>query len=254
LAKEKIMTRILMLASFGLEIVECGGALARHVQAGDSVSAAVLLSRPESRPQVVKAAAILGIETVEFLNFPYGEWTVDVPWKEKIVELVRRVQPDIVITQDPHHAQHDLDPDRRLIALLYTEAFALAGRDWHLEQCGGHAPHLPHAIYYMTPEHPNCIVEISETFALKQQAMAVLSYQMAFSAEMLERRVPTAAIRHVVQNYEAIREDKAELGLALHSQFDLALALVSGLAGHSGAVLGEAYRREGVFVMDKLMR
>ena len=69
------MTRVLMLASFGLEIVECGGALARHVQAGDSVQAAVLLSRPESRPQVREAAEILGIKDVEFLNVSL--WRLD---------------------------------------------------------------------------------------------------------------------------------------------------------------------------------
>ena len=246
------MTRVLMLASFGLEIVECGGALARHIQAGDSVHAAVLLSRAESRPQITEAAGILGITDVEFLGFPYGEFTLDVPWKEKLVELVRRVRPDIVITQDPHHAQHDLDPDRRLIALLYTEAFALAGRDWHIEQCGGHAPHLVRSIYYMTPEHPNCIVEISDTFALKQQALAVLGYQLAFSAQMIEQRASQETLRRVLPNYEELAADKRALGHALHSQFDLALALTNGLAGHSGAVLGEAYRREGAFVVDKL--
>lgn len=246
------MTRVLMLASFGLEIVECGGALARHAQAGDDVQAAVLLSRPESRPQVTKAAGILGIEHVEFLGFPYGEFTLDATWKEKIVELVRRVRPDIVITQDPHHAQHDLDPDRRLIALLYTESFALAGRDWHVEQCGGHPPHLVKTIYYMTPEHANCIVEISSTFALKQAALATLGYQLAFSAQMIEQRTNADTLRRVLPTYDELSEDKQALGHALHTQFDLALALVNGLAGHSGAVLGEAYRREGAFVVDKL--
>jgi LmbE family N-acetylglucosaminyl deacetylase len=241
-----------MLASFGLEIVECGGALARHVQAGDYVHAAVLLSRPESRPQVTEAAGILGIKHVEFLGFPYGEFTLDVKWKEKIVELVRHVQPDIIITQDPHHAQHDLDPDRRLIALLYTESFALAGRDWHIEQCGGHPSHPVKTIYYMTPEHPNCIVEISSTFALKQQALAVLAYQLAFSAQSIERRATAETLRRVLPDYDELANDKRALGQALHGQFDLALALVNGLAGHSGAVLGEAYRREGAFVLDKL--
>jgi hypothetical protein len=47
-------------------------------------------------------------------------------------------------------------------------------------------------------------------------------------------------------------KDKRALGLALHQQFDRSLALVNGLAGHSGAVLGEAYRREGVFVLERL--
>lgn len=247
------MTRVLMLASFGLEIVECGGALARHVQAGDQVHAAVLLSRPESRPQVREAADILGIKDVEFLKFPYGDWAVDIPWKERIVELVRRVKPDIVITQDPHHAQHDLDPDRRLIALLYTESFALAGRDWRIAECGGHDPHLVGSIYYMTPEHPNCIIEISETFEVKQQALAVLGSQMAFSAQMIAQRTGPDLLRQVVANYDELSEDKVQLGLALHRQFDMALVLVHGLAGHSGAVMGEAYRREGAFVLDRLL-
>ncbi|MBZ0292914.1 MAG: GlcNAc-PI de-N-acetylase [Anaerolineae bacterium] len=244
--------RILMLASFGLEIVECGGTLALHVQAADEVYAAVLLSQPESRPQVTEAAHILGIDEVEFLGFPYGGWALDVESKEKIVELVRRVRPDVVITQDPHHAQHDLDPDRRLIALLYTESFALAGRDWHVEACGGHAPHLVHAIYYMTPEQPNCVVEISQTFALKQQALTVLGSQLEFSAQMIEARTTPETLRDVVPEYDQIKDDKRALGLALHQQFDRSLALVNGLAGHSGAVLGEAYRREGVFVLESL--
>jgi len=246
------MTTVLMLASFGLEIVECGGTLARHIQAGDTVHAAVLLSRPESRPQVKQAAAILGIQDVEFLDFPYGEWTVDVAWKERIVSLVRRICPDIVITQDPHHAQHDLDPDRRLIALLYTESFALAGRDWHIQECDGLDPHLIRNIYYMTPEHPNCIVEISETFDLKQKALATLGSQLEFSANMIEKIASPDALRHMLNDYDTLTKNKFELGLALHTQFDLALALSNGLAGHSGVVMGEAYRREGVFKLDKL--
>lgn len=247
------MTRVLMLASFGLEIVECGGALALHADAGDEVHAAVLLSRPESRPQVQEAATILGIKEVEFLDFPLGSWTLDVPWKTRIVELVRRVRPDIVITQDPEHAQHDLDPDRRQIALLYTESFALAGRDWQIDACGGHPPHLVRTIYYMTPEHPNCVIEISRTFARKQQALAVLGSQMAFSADMIEAQAAPELLRLVVPDYDAIRQERIALGLALHRQFDLALALVNGLAGHSGAVMGEAYRREGPFVLDRLL-
>jgi len=247
------MTRVLMLASFGLEIVECGGALALHADAGDEVRAAVLLSRPESRPQVREAAAILGIGEVEFLDFPIGSWTLDAEWKMKIVELVRRARPDIVIAQDPEHAQHDLDPDRRLIALLYTEALALAGRDWQVDACGGHPPHPVRAIYYMTPEHPNCVIEISRTFARKQQALAALGSQMAFSADMIEAQAAPDLLRLVVPEYDALRADRVALGLALHRQFDMALALANGLAGHSGAVMGEAYRREGPFVLDRLL-
>ena len=53
------MSTILMLASYGLEIVECGGALAGHVQAGDDVYSAVLLSRPESRRTLIRAGKLI---------------------------------------------------------------------------------------------------------------------------------------------------------------------------------------------------
>lgn len=246
------MTSVLMLASFGLEIVECGGALAKAVKAGDEVRTAVLMSRPESQPQIREAARILGIGEVEFLGFRNGEVVVTPEAKEPIVELVRRTKPDVMIMQDPEHAQHDLDPDRRMIALLYAESLSLAGRDWRIEECGGHVPHPIPTIYYMTPSSPNCIVEISDTFALKQQALEALALQMRFSAESIKQRANVDAIRHIVDDFEALKDDDTALGLALHRQFDRAFALTHGLAGHSSAVLGEAYRREGEFVLDRL--
>jgi hypothetical protein len=246
------VSNILMLASFGLEIVECGGALAKALRAGDNVYAAVLMCRPETQPQIREAARVLGIADVEFLGVRNGEVVVTPEAKEPIVELVRRTKPDVIVMQDPEHAQHDLDPDRRMIALLYAESLAVAGREWRIDECGGHRPHPVPTIYYMTPSNPNCVVEISDTFAVKQKALEALSFQMTFSAESIKQRANVDAIRHIVEDFDALRDDNAALGLALHQQFDRALALHHGLAGHSGAVLGEAYRREGPFVLDRL--
>jgi LmbE family N-acetylglucosaminyl deacetylase len=239
-----------MLASFGLEIVECAGALLAALSAGDRVHAAVLLSRPESRPEIVAAAAVLGITDVEFLGFDYGEVSTGPDAKVPLVELIRRVRPDVAIFQDPEHAQHDLDPDRRIIALLYPEAFAMASRDWRIDACGGRPPHPVPTFYYMTPERPNTIVEIGTLFERKQQALEVLGYQLAYSAAGTRARVPASALEQVVEGAAAL--DDRQLGLALHRSYDLALGLVHGLASHTGAVLGEAYRREGPFVVDRL--
>ena len=246
------MTNVLMMASFGLEIVECGGALAKAVRDGDTVHAAVLMSRPESQPQIRRAAEILGITEVEFLGVNNGEVVVTPEAKQPIVELIRRTKPDVIIMQDPEHAQHDLDPDRRMIALLYAESMAVAGRDWRIDECGGHPPHPAPTIYYMTPSNPNCVVEISDTFGVKQQALEVLAFQMSFSAQSIKQRANVEAIRHIVDAFDDIADDDTRLGLALHQQFERANALYHGLAGHSGAVLGEAYRREGAFVLDRL--
>lgn len=233
---------ILMLATFGLEIVEVGGTLALHAQAGDAVHAAVLLARPESKPQVTQAASILGVESTRFLDFAVGEVMPDVPSKVRIVSLLREIRPDILITQDPEHSYEDLDPDRRLAMLLYLEAAALAGRDWRVEECGGHPPHLVRDVYYMTPLEPNCVVEIGETFELKQKALAVLESQLAFTARMLRRRLDPASLRHIVPNADDFSDDDLGLGKALHREMDKALALGHGLASHSGATMAEAFR------------
>jgi hypothetical protein len=105
----------------------------------------------------------------------------------------------------------------------------------------------------MTPEHPNCIIEISSVFALKLEALGVLASQMAFSAQVIRTRVNPDTLRHVVPSYDAIAGDDVALGLALHRSFEQALALRNGLAGHGAdAVLGEAYRREGMFTFNRL--
>src|SRR5215203_5372796 len=165
------MATVLMLASFGLEIIECAGALIRAREAGDKVYAAVLLSHEEARPQIVAAARAIGVADVEFLGFDYGDVGTGPEAKRPLVELIRRVKPDIAIFQDPEHAQHDLDPDRRMIALLYPEAFAVASRDWQIEACGGHPPHDVPTFFYMTPERPNTIVELSGIFDQKQAGL-----------------------------------------------------------------------------------
>lgn len=244
------MSHVLMMASYGLEIVECGGAIARALAAGDTVSAAVLMCREESKPQVQRAAEVLGVDRVEFLDVPFGEVSFHGDHKVKVVELIRRNKPDVMIMQDPEHAQHDLDPDRRVIAMLYAEAMAVAGRDWRLEECGGHDPHPTPTIYYMTPENPNCVVEMGDALPLKLRALEELSSQNSFSAEHWLEHTTPEILKQVVPAWND--EDLETLGREGQKAFFTALALSHGLASHSGAVLGEPYRREGAFVLDRL--
>lgn len=244
------MSHVLMMASYGLEIVECGGAIARALAAGDTVSAAVLMCREESKPQVQRAAEVLGVDRVEFLDVPFGEVSFHGDHKVKVVELIRRNKPDVMIMQDPEHAQHDLDPDRRVIAMLYAEAMAVAGRDWRLEECGGHDPHPIPTIYYMTPENPNCVVEMGDALPLKLRALEELSSQNSFSAEHWLEHTTPEILKQVVPAWND--EDLETLGREGQKAFFTALALSHGLASHSGAVLGEPYRREGAFVLDRL--
>jgi len=243
---------ILMMATFGMEIVECGGVLARHAQTGANVTAAVAMARPEARPQIEQAASILNVSDVRFLGWSYGTVDLSPQAKLKIVTLIRELRPAIFICQDPEHVQHDLDPDRRTFMLLYLESLALAGRDWLIEEAGGYAPYLVPSIYFMTPEHPNCIIEISEVIQLKERAMAELHTQLDYSGEVARQRYSETLLKQLIPNYAEVAQNNQTLGQALHQQTDRAIALYHGIAGHSGAILGEAYRRIGPFVMDYL--
>ena len=244
------MSHVLMMASYGLEIVECGGAIARALATGDTVSAAVLMCREDSKPQVARAAAVLGVDHVDFLEVPFGEVSFHGDHKVKVVELIRRTRPDVMIMQDPEHAQHDLDPDRRVIATLYAEALAVAGRDWRLEECGGHDPHPVPTVYYMTPERPNCVVEMGDTLPMKLRALEELSSQNSFSAEHWLEHTNSELLRQVVPAWTD--GDVETLGREGQKAIFTALALSNGLASHSGAALGEPYRREGRYLKNLL--
>ena len=240
---------ILLLATFGLEIVECGGALAINADRGGRSEAAVLLARPESRPQIERAAAILSTG-VRFLDGRYGEIEPSVELKRRVVSAVREVRPDIVITQDPEHSFHDLDPDRRPAMILYLESLALAGRDWMVPECGGYNPHSVRTIYYMTPLHPNCVVDVAAAWERKRGALAELGNQLAFSGQVY-RRMFGDRLAALVPEHAAL--DDAALGRAVHDQLDRAFYLFHGPLSHGRFLLAEPYRREGSFHLEALI-
>lgn len=241
--------KVLMLASFGLEIVECGGALALAQERGDDVEALVLICRQESQPQVRSASEKLGISEVSFLGVDAGEVPLEGELKNQIVGHLRRVQPDVVVLQDPEHAQHDFDPARRTIALLLSECLAIAPREWRIDECGGYQPSSLPEIYYMSPSRPNCVVEIQSVLAQKIEAVAELGGQHEFSAKHWVERAGRSVLEDLFGDWG---DDLAILGEKGQKALFRALALSQGLGSHSNVVLGESYRKEGLFVLKQL--
>lgn len=241
---------LLMLATFGMEMVECGGTLAKHAAAGARVTVAVAMPRPEAVDQLRAAGRHLGVDDLRFLEWGYGDLHVDRASKRTLMRLIREVRPDIVICQDPEHAAHDLDPDRREFMLLYVEALALAGRDIDIAECG--EPHNVSAVYFMAPDRPNCVVEVVDVYPRKEAAMRELGFQLEFSGQTFRRQHPPERLRLVLDDPRADLLSDTDLGWALHRQTDRAAALYHGLYGHSGAVLAEPYRRMTLFPLEVL--
>lgn len=242
---------VLLLATYGMEVVECGGALAKNVRQGGRSVAAVLLCRPQSQPQVKAAADVFGVET-RFLDFEYGAVNFDVESKKKLVRVIREVKPDIVITQDPEHSYHDLDPDRRPAMILYLESIALASRDFAASEMQSLAPHRVNAIYYMTPEVASCVVDVTDVWELKEEAMSKLKSQMAFSAQVLEEIFGRSGIERLVGEVGEFSTPE-ELGRALHKEMDRAFHLNAGACSHSRFVFAEPYRRQDPFHLETLI-
>ena len=246
-----VIAPLLMLATFGMEIVECGGAIAKHVRVGGAAYAAVAFSRPESRPQVEAAARVLGVRGVRFMDLDSGDIRPGAETKIPFVGLVREWRPASVIVQDPVHAFGDLDPGRRDIMSVYLESLALAGRDWRTAECGGHPPHHIEAIYYMTPTTPNCVVDVADVWDVKERAMDELGSQMAFSGQYFKRRFSRETIAAIAPGTDP-DGDPAAFGRAIHRATDLAFHITHGVHSHAGLALAEPYRREGLFTFDRL--
>lgn len=242
---------ILMLATYGMEIVECGGALAKNARAGGRSEAAVLLARDAARPQIEAASDVLGVR-VRFLGFASGTITPDLPSKKLLVRVIREVRPDIVICQDPEHSFEDLDPDRRQAMILYLEALALASRDFALEEMTPLAAHPIPTVYYMTPLRPNCLVNVADVWDLKEKAMSQLRSQMAFSAQVLRQKLGGPAVRTIVGD-PATHGDDAGLGTELHRQMDRAFHMYHGMLTHGSFAFAEPYRRQDKFHFERLI-
>lgn len=243
---------ILMMATYGMEIVECGGLLARHAQAGATVTAAVALADENIRPQLDQAAKILGVSEIYYMDWQVGKVELNAATKLRLVSLIRQVHPDIFICMDPDHAEHDLDPDRRIFSTLYLEGLSLAGREWGLKSAGNYEAYTVPGVYFMSPEQPNCIVEISEVISLKEKAMAQLHWQHASGGADARQKYSETFLRQFLSNYDEIAHDDVLLGSAVRQRLIQAEAIWNGIGGHAGAILGEPYRRIEPFVMDYL--
>jgi N-acetylglucosamine malate deacetylase 1 len=243
--------RVLLLGVYGMEVVECGGALAKNIENGGESFASIMVCRATSQPQVKKAAEVLGVN-VSFTNFESGTVDLSVESKKKLIKVIREVKPDIIITQDPEHSYHDLDPDRRPAMILILESIALAGRDFALDEMPGLDPHPIPTIYYMTPHHPNTVVDIASVWGKKEKAMDVLESQMEFSGAHFERMLDPVAAELLVPGFSTLKTNYQK-GREVHKALDKALHVFHGLPSHGHFALAEAFRRDGNYHLQELI-
>ncbi len=173
-----------------------GGTLAKWAQAGCRVISVTITSGDAGsndpskdasyKPELAKiredeqmaANAVLGIQESIFLRYPDGELEPTLPLRKELARLIRRYKPDVVMTGDPQgvfygngYINH---PDHRAAAqsALYA-TFPSAGTRLIFTDLldAGYEPHNVKRVYIHGSEKADTWVDISDTIALKIEAL-----------------------------------------------------------------------------------
>lgn len=181
--------RVLVLAPhMDDETIGCGGTLARHARAGASITVAFLtdgrfgdpglagLSQAarrqretelvaERKQEARRAAAVLGVRDLRFLDERDGSLASRPPLVETIRGLLDELQPEFVYL--PFFLDHH--PDHRAVTRILLDAASTAR----------HRDFVCVAYEVWAPLWPNCLVCIDRELDAKQQALREYRSQVA---------------------------------------------------------------------------
>lgn len=172
----------------------CGGTIAKHADRGDTVTIAHMTrgeygglgSDTEEEIASVReeeanqSGDILGADVVTFLGFEDGRITYSLTNRLKIVDVLRRYDPDLVLT----HFRDDMHPDHQTTSRLVTDAYYMTSLPLVETE---HAPCDPDNVYYFgkpTSEFdPSVFIDISGYEAQKHEAIEQHESQVEFLTE-----------------------------------------------------------------------
>ncbi len=177
---------------------------------------------------------LLGYHDFELDRLPAGEL------RQKFIYWIRKIQPDIIITEDPY-GLYEPHPDHRAVAWAAYEAIHFAElpliHPEHLQE--GLQPYFVAEKYYYSqsvePHHK--IIDISETIDTKLAALAEHKSQITFLTKGIFQQARQAGL-----NLEAILGEAAADPLLA---FQLSMKMQAAEIGRqAGFEYGESFRYE----------
>jgi len=125
------------------------------------------------RKEQMRAAKVLGVEDVVFLNYNDSELYPSLELRGKLIRMIRQLKPNTVMTLDPWKP-YEAHPDHRCTGMMAYEASAFCllphVNPEHLKE--GLEPHLVEEVHFFDTQNPNHWEDISETIDLKMQGLA----------------------------------------------------------------------------------
>lgn len=173
----------------------CGATLARWARAGHKVNYYLLTCGDKGfndstsaemttdelcriRHDEQRAAAdVIGAQAVHFLDRPDGYLIPDLDLRRDIVRVIRKMKPDILVTCDPQtlFATYGINhPDHRAAGQVVLDAvFPAAGNKEYFPELlkEGHQPHMPKEVWCSLTNQPNVVLDITETWPIKLEAL-----------------------------------------------------------------------------------
>lgn len=120
------------------------------------------------------AAAVCGVNEVEFLRYHDGEVMPTLELRKDLVRMIRKHKPEVVFAMDPTSflisADYINHPDHRAVAIATMDAIApVASMPLMYPELG--EPHRVREVWIQWTEKPDTWVDISETVDLKAEAL-----------------------------------------------------------------------------------
>jgi len=147
-----------------------------------------------------RAARVLGVERVEFLGYEDGELEDRRDLRRDVTRAIRRWRPDLIITLNPYRTYTNFPGwhrDHRITGRVVLDCVYPLARD-HLafpELLLDHEPHQVREVYLVQWEHPRLVIDITDTMALKLEAIRCHASQVGdFTAVEARMRNRAAAL------------------------------------------------------------
>lgn len=146
------------------------------------------------------AAAVLGVNLVNFLGYPDGYLVADLKLRREVTRIIRLEKPDILVTCDPetlivgeNRINH---PDHRAAGQVTLDAvFPAAGNPLYFPELmreQGLQPHTVREIWVSGTQKPNLRLDVTEYWETKLNALyehkSQIGEKEAFTERMRGRR------------------------------------------------------------------
>lgn len=187
----------------------CGGSLIRAQMLGRStgiidLAAGEMASRgtPQLRAEeAARAAKVMGVSVRENLGLPDGGIVNTPATRAKLAVAIRRLQPKIVMT----HSLYGRHPDHPTVAQLVRDACFVAGLKMIEPSVPAHRPlKVLHALSYREDnQKPTFVVDISEAFERKLEAVACYASQFGDAVQAGEVYPNGEPLRDLIRHHAA---------------------------------------------------